>query len=114
MNKSVGFPKSARLLNRQDFQIRPCRRYRTPLFTFVYSTSGRGRLGVSLSKKVLRHAIARNRVKRLLRESFRKCRLELLGCDVHVMGTQELAQCWRTLRAVDVKAEFDALIGQLH
>lgn len=40
------------------------------------------RLGMIVPKKVLRTAVARNRVKRLLREWFRQSQVEIAGLDV--------------------------------
>ncbi len=44
------------------------------------------RLGLAISRKVARSAVARNRLKRIVRESFRHHQAELGGLDVVVMG----------------------------
>lgn len=69
-----GFPKSARLQKRHEFVhvLKDGQRIFTRHF-IVYVTTGeadRGRLGVTVSRKV-GNAVARNRVRRLVREAFR-------------------------------------------
>ncbi len=44
------------------------------------------RLGLAISKKSCRQAAARNRIKRIVRESFRQHQAELAGLDVVVMN----------------------------
>ncbi len=72
---------------------------------------GHARLGLAISKRVSKRAVERNRIKRLLRESFRRVRLQLPAIDLMVMareqaagvdGTQLLAQIdelWKKLLA---------------
>jgi ribonuclease P protein component len=43
------------------------------------------RLGTAVAKKILRRAVDRNRVKRLIRESFRLRQHDLAGLDLVVM-----------------------------
>lgn len=49
------------------------------------------RLGLGISKKHLRSAVARNRVKRQVRESFRQHQDELAGLDIIVLSRPGLA-----------------------
>ncbi len=49
------------------------------------------RLGMAISKKHCRRATARNRLKRIVRESFRQHKAELDGLDVVVMNKPEAA-----------------------
>lgn len=49
------------------------------------------RLGLAISAKQIRRAVDRNRVKRLIRESFRRHQALLKGLDVVVIGRRDLA-----------------------
>lgn len=78
--RRFGFPKRARILRRQDFQDVFARGAKTVGPQFVgYALAGEGterRLGVAVSRKV-GNAVARNRVKRQIREWFRTHRHRL-------------------------------------
>ena len=85
------FPLARQRLMRADVQrlYERGRRARCALFTVVVVVNelGRARLGLSVSKRNLRRAVDRNRVRRILREAFR---LELAnlpaGVDVIVIS----------------------------
>lgn len=74
------FPKRARLTRRSEFLSlsRAARRVHTPHFVVLSKASDKGenRLGVTVSSRVGK-AVARNRVKRRLREFFRRHRHEI-------------------------------------
>ena len=52
----------------------------------------RARLGLAIAKRQVRLAVQRNRVKRLVRESFRQARPTLRGVDLVVMARPRLAE----------------------
>lgn len=89
------FPKTSRLLRPADYsgvfddvQIRvPHRHF---LILASPNTLGRPRLGLIFSKRNLKHAVQRNRVKRVVRETFRH-RKDLGSLDIVVLGRQNLA-----------------------
>ena len=53
---------------------------------------GNPRLGLVISRKVARTAVARNRIKRLVRESFRHEQQRLGSLDVVVIGRPGIAR----------------------
>ena len=58
------------------------------MFTVLSRKNGtdRARLGLAIAKKHCRRASGRNRLKRLVRESFRRHAAELEGLDIVVLG----------------------------
>ena len=99
------FPKTARLLKKSDFRFRPYQKYFTDLFGFYFKKNGAGRLGISISKKVLKRATDRNRIKRLLREVYREIREEIPLVDVHVVALEGDLEKWTKLKKVDVASD---------
>lgn len=108
---TLGFPKEARLLKSREFRFRPFGKFPTPNFQIVFALQGSGRLGVSLSRKNLRSSVARNRVRRLIREAFRLHRGELARWDFHFIGQPSLAEGWSRLKRQDVEATFAAFLN---
>jgi ribonuclease P protein component len=56
------------------------------------SSSNEPRLGFALSKRSLKHAVDRNRIKRLVRDSFRLHRMQLPRLDIVIITQSEVAQ----------------------
>jgi ribonuclease P protein component len=84
------FPKTARLRKRSEFLRLPRNGRKVHSANFVVISKandlGETRLGVTVSGKV-GNAVVRNRVKRLVREFFRRRRQEMLpGLDVLVIA----------------------------
>ena len=63
-------------------------RSRDKLFTVLVRANEHGiaRLGLAISRKHCRRATARNRIKRIIRESFREQQAQLRGIDVVVIN----------------------------
>lgn len=63
-------------------------------FTVLACSHGNApaRLGLAISKKQVRHAVQRNRLKRLAREAFRQQRAQLHGYDLVVMARPAAAK----------------------
>jgi ribonuclease P protein component len=84
------FSDDNRLLNAADFGrvFQEATRSRDRFFTVLcrHNTSNRARLGLAISKKHCRRATARNRIKRIVRESFRQQPDLLAGLDVVVIN----------------------------
>jgi ribonuclease P protein component len=70
-----------------------CRRSRDPCFTVLFRQNGerRARLGLAIAKKHCRLATDRNRLKRIVRESFRLRQRELAGLDIVVLNRPDAA-----------------------
>lgn len=83
----------------------------TPVLKILYHPNQLGypRLGMAVAKKQLALSVSRNRIKRLIRESFRHHAAEMVACDLVVMVrrpiqdmsneliTQQLAEQWARL-----------------
>ncbi len=84
MNSEI-FPKEVRLLNKADFTfLKSGSTSNKAKWLMAYSkktTNKQTRIGISASKKV-GNAVKRNKVKRCLREAFRKSEFKDLGKDV--------------------------------
>ena len=93
--------------------FKKARRSKDKLFTVLYRDSelSQARLGLAISKKNCRLAVERNRIKRLVRESFRHHHGELAGYDfvvlnqatTHKAGNRELmdslAKHWQSTQS---------------
>lgn len=91
-----GFPRTARLTRPAEFQ----RVFANPLrssdrhVTVLAAPNGLGypRLGLAISRKVSPKAVVRNRIKRRIRECFRRLQGDLADLDFVVVGRPSLAQ----------------------
>ena len=88
-------PRAARLLRPGDFAALRTSSGRAGgrCFHMRYRDSelGRARLGLAISKRVSKRAVERNRIKRLVRESFRRVRQQLPSVDLMVMAREQAA-----------------------
>ena len=86
------FPKEQRLLASAQFDLvfKGGQRVGGKLFLMIKLANALGhpRLGLVVSKKNARRAVARNRIKRLVRESFRHISAELPAVDVLVLPSK--------------------------
>ncbi|KAA3621002.1 MAG: ribonuclease P protein component [Proteobacteria bacterium] len=80
------FPRNQRLLNSRDFRnvFRQRRKTAARCGSLHASRNGLGytRLGITVSRKVSKRAVERNRIKRLVREYFRKNKTLADGADL--------------------------------
>lgn len=111
---TFAYPKSARLLLRRDFTFQRFVTRDVDSFKILISFTGKGRLGISISKRIVKLAAGRNRIKRLFREAFRLCRAELSGVDLHVIGRNQLGSTWKELKLVDVQGTLNQLLPTIH
>ena len=112
INKA-SFKRSFRLTKATDFErvFSENQRSVDDLFTVLYRRNGLGhpRLGLAIAKRQVRFAIERNRLKRLIRESFRVTKEELSDLDIVIIARRKagasenavvyasLARHWRSL-----------------
>lgn len=90
------FGRQQRLLQADDFARvfdKPVRRS-DRFFTILYINSDQpvARLGLAIAKKRARRAIDRNRIKRIVRESFRHSQDTLAGKDIVVLARESTAR----------------------
>jgi ribonuclease P protein component len=106
------FPKTARLPDRAVFErvLRHGKRYRTQGLTVSYlpGNQPRARLGLVVPKRQVRHATMRNRIKRVVRESFRMHGSSLCPGDVVVLVYREAAE----LPAAALRQAIDGLLAR--
>jgi ribonuclease P protein component len=114
------YPRCARLTRRGEFDraFESRQRFHARCFrVHVVPAPGDGaRLGITLSRKVARRAHDRNRIKRLVRESFRLARASLPALDLVLLAKPELrevdeaalradlAAIWQRVRTLKVEA----------
>ena len=90
-----GFHKDSRLLNAADYKAVfdnaqykvSCRHF---LILAVSNEGGAKRLGMVIAKKNVAKAVQRNRIKRQIRESFRKARHRIEPLDVVVLARRDV------------------------
>ncbi len=84
------FRKNNRLLVKKDFDFvfDSPQRTKDSNFTVLYKENSKNypRLGLIISKKSCKHASKRNRLKRIIRESFRNNISKLRGHDIVVLS----------------------------
>lgn len=93
--KALKFPKSHRLLRPADYgkvfdDVQLKVPHRNFLILATPNNLGHARVGLIFSKKNLKLAVQRNRIKRRVRETFRH-QTELPALDIVVLGRQGLA-----------------------
>jgi ribonuclease P protein component len=110
---AAGLPRDARLRRAGDFAAlrQASGRLGGRCFSVRYRPNGLGhaRLGLAISKRVSKRAVERNRIKRLLRESFRRVQRQLPPIDLVVMARETAAG----LPGPELLAEIDALWRKL-
>lgn len=109
----AGLPRAARLLRPADFAAlrTSSGRLGGRCFHLRYApnTLGHARLGLAISKRVSKRAVERNRIKRLLRESFRRARWQLPAVDVMVVAREQAAG----VGGAQLLTEIDGLWGKM-
>lgn len=108
MNARASFPRHVRVRARADFDriFADAKRTAAPLLAVhLLREPGPARLGLAVSRKVDRRAVGRNRIKRVLRETFRHLQPQLTpGSYVVVARPAAAAADGATLQAAFVSA----------
>ena len=90
------FPRARRLTRPYEFRRVFDKPYRSvdACFTVLYRPNGLDypRLGLAITRKRVRHAVARQRIKRQVRESFRLGQRLLNGLDLVVLAREGTAK----------------------
>ncbi|MBP1474926.1 ribonuclease P protein component [Frateuria sp. MAH-13] len=110
---AAGLPRDARVRRAGDFAAlrQASGRLGGRCFSVRWRPNGldHARLGLAVSKRVSKRAVDRNRIKRLVRESFRRARHGLPPIDLVVMAREAAAVTSGTA----LLAELDALWRRL-
>ena len=110
---TAGLPREARLRRAGDFAALRTSSGRAGgrCFHMRYHRNelGHARLGLAISKRVSKRAVERNRIKRLVRESFRRMRHRLPAVDLMVMAREQAAGA----TGAELLAELDQLWRKL-
>jgi ribonuclease P protein component len=108
------FPKTARLLSPKDYKpVFDNSRYKVSTKQFLLlataSQARRPRLGLVIAKKHVSKAFQRNRLKRVLRESFRLRQSEIPLIDIVVLARKDADK----LAPLELRKMIDRLIDDL-
>jgi ribonuclease P protein component len=108
-----GLRPAHRLRKATDFEavFGTAQRSSDALFTVLYRPSGLEvpRLGLAIAAKRVRTAVGRNRLRRLIRESFRVHKATLAGLDIVVLARDGAAQAANDQVAVSLAAHWKRL-----
>lgn len=108
MKASAGLPRSARLTRSADFAAlgRAAAALGTRHFVARYrlSPSGHPRMAQSVSKRVHKRAVQRNRIKRQIRTAFRLRREHMPALDMLVIARTTAATADNRILAADLAA----------
>ncbi|MBV1950928.1 MAG: ribonuclease P protein component [Cycloclasticus sp.] len=108
------FSKQDRLNTAPEYAnvFKGAKRSTDALFTvLVKETSEQGaRLGLAIAKKSVKKAVQRNRIKRVIRETFRQNKNQLKAVDLVVLCRHNAAQASKVELAASIKKHWAKLI----
>jgi len=105
------FPRAARILAKHEFDLafRAGLSAGSKLFRGLVTVGEKARLGITVPKRAVALAPARNRIKRIVREAFRLRRAALPALDYVVVARGDIAKADATAIRNDVDKLFDRL-----
>ena len=93
---TFGLPRDSRLLRPADFAALRGNSERIATRSFVaehrHNETSSARLGIAVSRRVSKRAVVRNRIRRVIRESYRLHRLGLPAADILVIARLQAAE----------------------
>lgn len=112
------FPKKNRLLIPSDYQrvFKAGRKQKGGMFTFICCANGgkQARLGLAIAKKHVPLAVGRNKIRRIIRETFRHHQAVLKGNDIVVITQKELHELSNPNLHKDLNQQWRLLVGTLN
>lgn len=113
----LDFPRTYRLVNKHDFQsvfANPCKITRKYLIVLYKSNQlPHARLGLIIAKHRVKPAVDRNRVRRVMRESFRHHKEALKGLDIIILMRSECTPLSKEAGKKALRDDIDNLWPQL-
>ena len=110
------YPKSHHLLDKKQFDsvFKNARRIGSSHLTLLYieNRSGHPRLGFVISKKNAKLAVARNKIKRVIRESFRINQNKLGAYDIVILGRKGVAKLSKSELRLLIDQQWSRLPGK--
>jgi ribonuclease P protein component len=93
LNKQLSFPRDHRLVSKADYKSVFDKSFKVNqkhlVVLFKPNEKPHARLGLVIGKRVANSAVARNQIKRVMRESFRLNHEQLKGLDIIIIGRQQ-------------------------
>ena len=118
VSQGAAFPPPARLRRKAEFDavFADARSVANPYFRLLARPNGVGhaRLGMIVSRRVDRRAVVRNRIKRAVRESFRKRRASLAGWDFVILAKGQAAVAGRGGLGDAIESLWERFLGRYH
>ncbi|MFL2840829.1 MAG: ribonuclease P protein component [Pseudohongiellaceae bacterium] len=113
-----GFKKASRLLGPAQYRVvfkkADFKMSAASILMFVAKSTLPPRLGIIVAKKNVKSAVQRNRVKRIIRESFRLRQEEFGTIDLIILATQGLDKASNQEVLIQLNLLFDKLISKLN
>jgi len=104
---SASFTRELRLLDATQYKyvFAKARRFGNQNFTLLVRVNeeSHARMGLAIAKKAVKRAVDRNRIKRIIRESFRHMQYDLPNIDVVIMCRPSAVP----LKKEEIRQQFD-------